>query len=104
MRGVKRATTPRVLKTLEEHIPIAETLQSNEESTAPSTVIMTPKLGLLGIGTEVMRQFSAGLFMGTVQSYNSKDGLYKIEYTDGDREDMDEPEYIYAYQSVGLGQ
>ena len=98
MRGAKRATTPRVLKTLEENIPIAETLQSNEESTAPSTVIMTPKLGLLGIGTEVMRQFSAGLFLGTVQSYNSKDGLYKIEYTDGDREDMDEPEYIYAYQ------
>jgi hypothetical protein len=59
---------------------------------------MTPKLGLLGIGTEVMRQFSAGLFTGTVLSYNSKDGLYKIEYTDGDREDMDEPEYVYAFQ------
>ena len=98
MRGVKRATTPRVRKTLEVNIPIAETLQSNEESTAPSTVSMTPKLGLLGIGTEVMRQFDAGLFWGTVQAFNSKDGLYKIEYTDGEREDMDEAEFIYAYQ------
>ena len=87
MRGVKRATTPRVLKTLEEIQSTFDSQheESNEESTAPSTVIMTPKLGLLAIGTEVMRQFSAGLFMGTVQSYNSKDGLYKIVYTDGDR-------------------
>jgi hypothetical protein len=46
-----------------------------------------------------MRQFDAGLFLGTVLVYNSKDdGLYKIEYSDGDREDMDEGEYIYAYQ------
>jgi hypothetical protein len=33
-----------------------ETLDADEEFTAPSTV-MTPKLGLLGMGTEVMRQF-----------------------------------------------
>ncbi len=59
---------------------------------------MKPKLGLLDIGTEVMRQFDAGLVLGTVLVFNSKDGLYKIEYSDGDREDMDEDEYIYAYQ------
>ena len=81
----------------DDNIPIAETLDSDEDFTAPTSV-MTPKLGLLGIGTEVMRQFDAGLFLGTVISFNSKDGLYKIEYTDGDREDMDEPEFIYAYQ------
>ncbi len=56
---------------------------------------MVPKLGLLGIGTEVMRQFAEGLFVGTVQSYDRKDSLYKILYSDGD---MDEKEYVYAYQ------
>ena len=81
----------------DDNIPIAKTLDSDEEFTAPST-FMTPKLGLLGIGTEVMRQFDAGLFLGTVLSFNSKDGLYKIEYSDGDREDMDEAEFIYAYR------
>ncbi len=81
----------------DDNIPIAQTLDSDEEFTAPSTVI-TPKLGLLCIGTEVMRQFDAGLFLGTVQAFNSKDGLYKIQYSDGDREDMDEAEFIYAYQ------
>ncbi len=59
---------------------------------------MTPKLGLLGIGTEVMRQFDAGLFVGTAQSYDRKDKLYKILYSDGDMEDMDQEEYVYAYQ------
>jgi hypothetical protein len=58
----------------------------------------TPKLGLLGIGTEVMRQFDEGLLVGTVQSYDRKESLYKILYSDGDMEDMDEEEYVYAYQ------
>ncbi len=30
--------------------------------------------------------------------FNSKDGLYEIAYSDTDREDMDEDEYIYACQ------
>jgi hypothetical protein len=64
----------------DDNIPIAQTLDSDEEFTAPSTV-MKPKLGLLGIGTEVMRQFDAGLFLGTVQAFNSKDGLYRIKYS-----------------------
>ena len=59
---------------------------------------ITPKLGLLGIGTEVMRQFDEGLLVGTVQSYDRKESLYKILYSDGDMEDMDEEEYVYAYQ------
>ena len=58
----------------------------------------TPKLGLLGIGTEVMRQFDVGLFVGTVHSYDRKDKLYKILYSAGDMEDMDEKEYVYAYR------
>ena len=95
----------------DDNIPIAQTrLKSNEvpkysdseEEFTPLSTTMKPKLGLLGIGTEVMRQFDAGLFLGTVLSFNSKDGLYKIEYTDGEREDMDEAEFIYAYQ-LALG-
>jgi hypothetical protein len=43
-----------------------------------------PKFGLLSIGTEVMRQFDSGLFHGTVRSYDKKEDLYKIEYSDGE--------------------
>jgi hypothetical protein len=45
-----------------------------------------------------MKQFDEGLFVGTVQSYDRKTDLYKILYSDGDGEDMDEQEYVYAYQ------
>ena len=94
----------------EDNIPFSELkekmvaervgLHSDEEDTQlPDTnERMTPKLGLLGIGTEVMKQFDAGLFVGTVISYDRKDKLYKISYSDGDKEDMDEDEYMYAYQ------
>ncbi len=37
-------------------------------------------------------------FVGTVKSYNIKEDLYKIEYSDGDAEEYDKEEYIYAYQ------
>jgi hypothetical protein len=94
----------------EDNIPFSELKEKivaeregsdNDEdyTTLPDTnEKMSPKLGLLGIGTEVMKQFDAGLFVGTVQSYNRKDSLYKIKYSDGDMEDMDEEEYVYAYQ------
>jgi hypothetical protein len=77
-----------------------EEIDSDENYTQlPDTgVDMTPKLGLLGIGTEVMRQFDDGLFIGTVQSYDRVASLYKILYSDGDMEDMDEEEFVYAYQ------
>jgi hypothetical protein len=67
---------------------VAEELVSSEDETEmPETgVVMTPKLGLLGIGTEVMRQFDEGLFVGTVQSYDRKTDFYKILYSDGDGE------------------
>ena len=41
--------------------PIVQTLNKGQ-----------PKFGLLSIGTEVMRQFESGLFIGTVKSYNKK--------------------------------
>ena len=94
----------------EDNIPFSELKEKvvaeregsdNDEdyTTLPDTnEKMSPKLGLLGIGTEVMKQFDDGLFVGTVQSYNRKDSLYEIKYSDGDMEDMDEEEYVYAYQ------
>ena len=60
-----------------------------------------PKFGLLSIGTEVMKQFETGLFLGTVKGYFKKEDLYKIEYSDGDVEDFNKEEYIRAYQ-LGL--
>ena len=56
-----------------------EGLESDEDDTQlPDTnKKMTPKLGLLGIGTEVMRQFDEGLFVGTVQSYDRKTSYTK---------------------------
>ncbi len=39
-----------------------------------------------------------GLFVGTVKANVKKEDLYKIEYSDGDREEYDKEEFIYAYQ------
>ena len=64
----------------EDNIPIAQTrnkekatvnveeeVSSDDEVMMPETgVQMRPKMGLLGIGTEVMRQFDEGVFTGTV--------------------------------------
>ncbi len=71
----------------DEDMPIAMTLDKGQ-----------PKFGLLSIGTQVMRQFECGLFHGTVRSYDKKEDLYKIEYSDGDVEDFDKEEFIYAYE------
>jgi hypothetical protein len=80
-------------------VVVEEEVSSEDGTVMPETgVLMTPKLGLLGRGTEVMRQFDEGLFVGTVQSYDRKTDLYKILYSDGDGEDMDQKEYVYAYQ------
>jgi hypothetical protein len=45
-----------------------------------------------------MSQFESGLFVGTVKSSDKKEDLYKIEYSDGDVEEYDKEEFIYAYQ------
>ncbi len=82
-------------------VVVEELVSSQDETESPDTgMVMTPKLGLLGIGTEVMRQFDERLFVGTVQSYDRKTDLYKILYSDGDGEHMDQKEYVSAYQLV----
>jgi hypothetical protein len=60
----------------EDERPIVETLNKAQ-----------PKFVLLSIGTEVMKQFESGLFVGTVKAYVKKEDLYKIDYSDGDREE-----------------
>jgi hypothetical protein len=72
---------------LHDDMPIVKTLAEGQ-----------PKFGLLSIGTEVMRQFDSGLFHGTVRSYDKKEDLYKIDFSDGDVEDFDKEEFIYAYE------
>ncbi len=46
-----------------------------------------------------MRQFDSRLYHGIVRSYDKKEDLYKIEYSDGDVvEDFDKEEFIYTYE------
>jgi hypothetical protein len=67
----------------DDDMPIVKTLTKGQ-----------PKFVLLSIGTEVMRQFDS---YGTVRNYDKKEDLYKLEYSDGDVEDFDKEEFIYAY-------
>ena len=65
------------------------------------SVAAMQKCGVEAIGALVARDFGEdGVFVGTVISVgqDKKGGnLYKIKYSDGDKEDMDEEEYNYAY-------
>jgi hypothetical protein len=77
--------------------------ESGQDSDDERPIVQTldkglPKFGLLSIGTEIMKQFESGLFVDTVKAYDRKEDLYKIEYSDGDREEFDKEEFIYAYQ------
>ena len=51
-------------------------------------------LGEHAVGKEVARDFGekhGGIFFGTVTSVKGdKQALYRVEYTDGDQEDLDE--------------
>ena len=62
---------------------------------------MAQKNGLEAIGAMVCRHFGDdGYFVGIIISLNfSKDGssLYRVKYSDGDMEDLDQGEYNYAY-------
>ena len=77
---------------LTEKEPTSETLQTEEDR------------NLEEVGTKVAKDFgSVGVFIGTVLSveYDSDDDIkakpfYCVEYTDGDREDLNEEEFGYA--------
>ena len=62
---------------------------------------MAQKNGLEAIGAMVCRHFGEdGYFVGFIISLSfSKDGssLYRIKYSDGDIEDLDQEEYNYAH-------
>ena len=88
-------------KDIDDERAIVETLDNDSEDDSPIVLTLNkdqPKFGLLSIGTQVMKQFETGLFTGTVKAYFKTENLYKIEYSDGDVEDYDKAEYIYAYQ------
>jgi hypothetical protein len=77
---------------LTEKEPTSETLQTEEDRNVEA------------VGTKVAKDFgSVGVFIGTVLSveYDSDDDIkakpfYCVEYTDGDREDLNEEEFGYA--------
>ena len=57
--------------------------------------------GLEAVGFDVCRDFGQdGFFEGTVVGFEfdaQGDSLYCIKYTDGDKEDLDQEEFNYAY-------
>ncbi len=61
---------------------------------------LAQNFGLLAIGESVCREFGEdGIFYGVVTAYRTsgQGGMYTIQYTDGDLEDMDVEEYNFAY-------
>ena len=67
---------------------------------ATTNTALAQKFGLLAIGESVCREFGAdGIFHGVVTAYqkSGSGGLYTVEYSDGDVEDMDLEEYNFAY-------
>ena len=41
------------------------------------------------IGTPIKKEFDGDMYQGTVINYNENKGYYKIQYDDGDKEEMD---------------
>jgi hypothetical protein len=62
---------------------------------------LAQKFGVNAIGDFVCRDFGPdGIFQGMITAYHldaQKHGLYTVQYTDNDVEDLDEEEYNYAY-------
>ncbi len=61
---------------------------------------LAQNFGLLAIGETVCREFGEdGIFYGLVTAYrkSGQGGIYTVQYTDGDLEDMDLEEYNFAY-------
>ena len=83
--------------------PTSETLQTEEDS---SIVIQTLGQNVAAVGTKVAKDFgSLGVFFGTVLSveYDSDDEIkakpfYCVQYSDGDREDLNEDEFGYGQE------
>jgi hypothetical protein len=70
----------------------------------PSVVVsekLAQKFGVNAIGEFVCRDFGPdGIFQGRITACHldaQKHGLYTVQYTDNDVEDLDDEEYNYAY-------
>jgi hypothetical protein len=58
-------------------------------------------MGAEAIGQSLCREFVPyGIFTGTITAFHKeiKIGLYTVEYTDEDVEDLDDEEYNHAYE------
>ena len=62
---------------------------------------MAQRNGLEAIGSVVCREFGEdGFFVGTVVGFDfdtKGNSLYSVEYTDEDKEDLDQEEFNFAY-------
>jgi hypothetical protein len=70
----------------------------------PSVLVsekLAQKFGVNAIGEFVCRDFGPdGIFQGRIKAYHldaHKHGLYTVQYTDNDVEDLNDEEYNYAY-------
>ncbi len=78
----------------EDDVPIFQTLAKRTTYGEQEAA----KLGDQAVGAKVSRKFGKlGLFTGEVVGFDKDNSLYSVEYVDGDREDFDEAEYLFAF-------
>ena len=87
---------------MRSHLPNLFCLPPSTPTThLKSGFIMAQKNGLEAIGAVICRYFGAdGYFEGSIIGVSfttDGDSLYRVKYTDGDTEDLDQEEYNYAY-------
>ncbi len=74
-----------------------QAIQKKKDTTVTIEEVPT---GETCVGKTVMKQFAEGLFKGQVMTATKKRGryLYHVVYEDGDEEDLNDLEFIEAYE------
>ncbi len=90
VRKEKEETERPTSDTEEDNIPVIHTLV-RKENEIPT--------GEMCVGKTVLKQFDEGLFKGTVTGATKQRGryLYHVVYEDGDSEDLNDKEFMKAY-------
>jgi hypothetical protein len=80
-------------------VPETEDQSIQEQKETTVTIDEMPS-GETCVGKPVMKQFAEGLFKGEVMTATKKRGryLYHVVYEDGDEEDLNDLEFIEAYE------
>jgi hypothetical protein len=80
-------------------VPETEDQSIPKEKETTVTIDEMPS-GETCVGKPVMKQFAEGLFKGEVKTATKKRGryLYHVVYEDGDEEDLNDVEFIEAYE------